>query len=303
MAMTKRAVFSSALKGIVAMAGLWAATASSAAFAAAGRPTNWGMGLQDAASPTAVEIDKLHDILIWVCVLITLFVLGLLIYVVLRFNAKANPVPSRTTHNTLIEVLWTGIPVLILVLLAIPSFKLLYFADSIEDADLTIKATGRQWYWVYEIPEQEYKGQKIGGFEFESRMKPVGELGPDDIRLLSVDAPLALPVSAKVRVLVTGGADDVLHNFAMPSLGLKLDAVPGRLNETWTLINPEYDGTRFFGQCSELCGKDHAYMPIEIRAVDDAKFFEWAAKAKAEYAEVDETPAKPATTRLAAVSN
>lgn len=300
MAFAKQAAVSTALKGVAAMAGLWAAMTSGAAWAAAGQPTNWAMGLQDAASPTAVEIHKLHDILIWVCVLITLFVIGLLAYVVLRFNARANPTPSRTTHNTLIEVLWTGIPVLILVLLAIPSFKLLYFADSIEDADLTIKATGRQWYWTYEIPEQEYKGQKIGGFEFESRIKLPSELGPDDIKQLSVDVPLNLPVSAKVRILITSGADDVLHSFAMPALGLKLDAVPGRLNETWTLINPEYVDTRFFGQCSEICGKDHAYMPIEIRAVNDAKFLEWAAKSKAEYAEVDAAPAAP---RLAAISN
>ncbi len=303
MAIAKQTARQTAVRGVAAVVGLWAAVASSAAWAEAGRPTNWGMGLQDAASPTAQAIADLHDILLWVITLITLFVLGLLIYVVIRFNAKSNPTPSRTTHNTLIEVLWTGIPVLILVLLAIPSFKLLYFADSIEDADLTIKATGQQWYWVYEIPEQEYKGRKIGGFEFESRIKPASEIGPDDILQLSVDVPLNLPVSAKVRVLVTGGADGVLHNFAMPSLGLKLDAVPGRLNETWTLINPEYQGTRFFGQCSELCGKDHAYMPIEIRAVDDAKFLEWAAESKAEYAEVDDTPARPAATRLAAVSN
>ena len=298
MAIAKQAARQAAVWGMAAVAGLWAAVACGGAWAAAGRPTNWGMGLQDAASPTAQAIHDLHNILLWFITLITLFVLGLLIYVVVRFNAKSNPTPSRTTHNTLVEVLWTGIPVLLLVLLAIPSFKLLYFADSIEDADLTIKATGRQWYWVYEIPEQEYKGQKIGGFEFESRIKPPSELGLEDIRQLSVDVPLNLPVSAKIRVLVTSSADGVLHNFAMPSLGLKLDAVPGRLNETWTLINPEYKGTRFFGQCSELCGKDHAYMPIEIRAVDDEKFLDWAAKSKAEYAEVADI-----SVNLAAVSN
>ena len=298
MAIAKQAARQAAVWGMAAVAGLWAAVACGGAWAAAGRPTNWGMGLQDAASPTAQAIHDLHNILLWFITLITLFVLGLLIYVVVRFNAKSNPTPSRTTHNTLVEVLWTGIPVLLLVLLAIPSFKLLYFADSIEDADLTIKATGRQWYWVYEIPEQEYKGQKIGGFEFESRIKPPSELGLEDMRQLSVDVPLNLPVSAKIRVLVTSSADGVLHNFAMPSLGLKLDAVPGRLNETWTLINPEYKGTRFFGQCSELCGKDHAYMPIEIRAVDDEKFLDWAAKSKAEYAEVADI-----SVNLAAVSN
>jgi cytochrome c oxidase subunit 2 len=154
----------------------------------------------------------------------------------------------------------------------------LYFADRVENPDITIKAVGRQWYWYYEIPEQEYKGEKIGGFGFASYMVPENELKGDQIRLLSVDNPLSLPVDAKVQVLVTAG--DVLHNFAMPSLGVKLDAVPGRLNETWTLIKGEYVGKTFYGQCSELCGNGHAFMPIEIRAVNDSDFLSWVAKAK-----------------------
>jgi cytochrome c oxidase subunit 2 len=258
--------------------GLTLAIAPFAALAAAGQPVNWGLGLQDAASPTMERINSFHNLLLYVITAITVFVTILLAIVIVRFNRRKNPVPSRTTHNSTIEVLWTAIPVLILVLLAIPSFKLLYFADRVENPDITIKAVGRQWYWYYEIPEQEYKGEKIGGFGFASYMVPENELKGDQIRLLSVDNPLSLPVDAKVQVLVTAG--DVLHNFAMPSLGVKLDAVPGRLNETWTLIKGEYVGKTFYGQCSELCGNGHAFMPIEIRAVNDSDFLSWVAKAK-----------------------
>jgi len=258
--------------------GLTLAIAPFAALAAAGQPVNWGLGLQDAASPTMERINSFHNLLLYVITAITVFVTILLAIVIFRFNRRKNPVPSRTTHNSTIEVLWTAIPVLILVLLAIPSFKLLYFADRVENPDITIKAVGRQWYWYYEIPEQEYKGEKIGGFGFASYMVPENELKGDQIRLLSVDNPLSLPVDAKVQVLVTAG--DVLHNFAMPSLGVKLDAVPGRLNETWTLIKGEYVGKTFYGQCSELCGNGHAFMPIEIRAVNDSDFLSWVAKAK-----------------------
>ena len=263
-----------------------------AAFAAAGQPTKWGWGLQEAASPTMERIHSFHDLMLWIIIAITIFVLALLVYVILRFNKKANPTPSETTHNTTIEVIWTVVPVIILMLIAIPSFKLLYFADRVEDPDITIKAIGNQWYWRYEIPEQTYKGETIGGFAFDSFMKRDEELKEGDLRLLSVDNPLNLPVGAKVQLLVT--AADVLHNFAMPSLGLKLDAVPGRLNETWTLIKPEFAGTKFYGQCSELCGKDHAYMPIEIRAMDDAAFIAWAKAGKTNdrYEEMEQ-PAEP----------
>ncbi len=287
-------------------ASLWAASAFGlllgalpmAALAAAGQPTKWGFGLQDAASPTAERIQSFHSLLLWLIIAISIFVMVLLVFVMVRFNRRANPTPSRTTHNTLIEVVWTAAPVIILVLIAIPSFKLLYFADRVENPDLVIKAVGRQWYWRYEIPEQEYKGQTIGGFAFDSYMKQDGDLKEGDIRLLSVDNPLSLPVDAKVQVLVTAG--DVLHNFAMPSLGLKLDAVPGRLNETWTLIKPEFAGTTFYGQCSELCGTNHAFMPIEIRATDDAAFLDWAAKGKENF-EPLETADAGAGDRLAAV--
>lgn len=271
--------------------GFFAAVAPLAALADVGKPTEWGLGFQEAASPTMERIAEFHDLLLILITVITLFVVGLLAYVILRFNRRANPTPSRTTHNAMIEVLWTAIPVVILIAIAVPSFKLMYFADRVENPDITIKAVGRQWYWRYEIPEQEYKGKTIGGFAFDSYMKQENELKDGDVRLLAVDNPLGLPVGAKVQVLVT--ASDVLHNFAMPSLGLKLDAVPGRLNETWTQINEQYAGTKFYGQCSELCGAGHAYMPIEIRAMDDAAFLAWAEKAKAEYEPLDTADVTP----------
>lgn len=277
--------------------GLLAAFSPMAVMAEVGQPTKWGLGFQEAASPVMERIDSFHNILLYLITVISLFVLGLLIYVILRFNRRANPTPSKTTHNALIEVIWTGVPVLILVIVAIPSFKLLYYSDRVEDPDITIKAIGRQWYWRYEIPEQEYKGQKIGGFAFDSYMKQENELEEGDVRLLSVDNPLGLPVGAKIQVLVT--ASDVLHNFAIPALALKMDAVPGRLNETWTLINEEYAGRILYGQCSELCGAGHAYMPSEIRPMDDKAFLAWAAKAKAEYEPLDTASVESADPRLA----
>lgn len=286
---------------IARAAGLFLALAPGAALADIGKPAPWGLGFQEAASPTMERINGFHDLLLYLTIAIVIFVTALLVVVVLRFNRKANPNPSRTTHNALIEVVWTAAPVLILVLIAIPSMKLLYFADRVENPDITIKAIGRQWYWRYEIPEQEYKGQKIGGFAFDSYMKQEDDLKEGDVRLLSVDNVLALPVGAKVQVLVT--ASDVLHNFAMPALGLKLDAVPGRLNETWTLINEKYAGATFYGQCSELCGAGHAYMPIEIKAMTDKDFMAWSEKGKTnpdfeplDVAEIAPEPAK----RLAA---
>jgi len=277
--------------------GFLALTVPAWAMAAVGEPTKWGLGLQDAASPVMERINDFHNLLLYIITAITIFVLALLVYVIFRFNAKANPTPSKTTHNTLIEVVWTVVPVLILIGVAIPSFKLLYFADRTENPELTVKAIGHQWFWKYEVPKQTYKGEEVGGFVFSSYMLDDANLKEGDLRLLSVDHPLALPVGTRVQVLVT--AADVIHNFAMPSLGLKLDAVPGRLNETWTLINPEFAGKRLFGQCSELCGDRHAYMPIEVRAMDEAAFVAWvkdgARKAEAgeDGYELPEPPARP----------
>src|ERR1700688_4663201 len=213
------------------------------------------------------NITWFHNFLFWLITLITLFVLGLLIAVVVKFNAKANPVPSKTTHNTLIEVAWTLIPVLILVGIAVPSFRLLFEELDVPKADLTIKATGKQWYWSYAYPDN-------GKFEFDSL------LAADKMpRLLGVDNEVVVPINKVIRVQVTGA--DVIHSFAVPAFGIKIDAIPGRLNETW------FKATKtgmFYGQCSELCGRDHAFMPIAVRVVSDQEFSEWVEAAKKKFA-------------------
>jgi cytochrome c oxidase subunit II len=250
----------------LAVAGV-ALTANGVASAELGQPAPWEYKLQGAASPVMEQITKFHDGLLVVITLITLFVLGLLITVVVKFNAKANPVPTRTTHNTLIEVAWTLIPVMILVGIAIPSFKLLFQELDIPKADLTIKATGKQWYWSYAYPDN-------GKFEFDSLMAQ-----DKQPRLLGVDNEMVVPVNKVVRVQTTGA--DVIHSFAVPAFGIKIDAVPGRLNETW------FTATKtgmFYGQCSELCGKDHAFMPIAVRVVSDQEFAAWVEAAKKKFA-------------------
>jgi cytochrome c oxidase subunit 2 len=234
-----------------------------------GNALPWQMGLQDAATPVMESIHSFHTLLLVIITAVALFVLGLLVVVMIRFNAKSNPVPSRTTHNTLVEVVWTVVPILILIVIAIPSFRLLYLQRDIPPADMTIKAIGNQWYWSYEYPDN-------GGVSFDSIMKTDDELTDGDTRLLSVDNPTVVPVGKVVRVIVT--ASDVLHAWAVPSFGVKVDAVPGRLNELW--FKAETEGV-FYGQCSELCGKDHAAMPIEVHVVSEADFSAWAAKAKA----------------------
>jgi len=244
-----------------------ALAASGAAFAELGQPAPWEFRLQEAASPVMEQITWFHGMLLWIITIITLFVLGLLIAVVVKFNAKANPVPSRTTHNTLIEVAWTLIPVLILVSIAVPSFRLLFLELDIPKADVTIKATGKQWYWSYAYPDN-------GKFEFDSLM--AADKQP---RLLGVDNEMVVPVNKVIRVQTTGA--DVIHSFAVPAFGIKIDAIPGRLNETW------FKATKtgmFYGQCSELCGKDHAFMPIAVRVVSDQEFVAWVETAKKKYA-------------------
>lgn len=241
--------------------------AAGAAFAATGQPSPWEITLQGSASPVMDNITWFHNLLLWIITAITVFVLILLIIVAVKFNAKANPVPSKTTHNTLIEVAWTVIPVLILVAIAVPSFRLLFQQLDVPKADLTIKATGKQWYWSYAYPDN-------GKFEFDSLM--VADKKP---RLLAVDNEVVVPVNKVVRVQVT--ASDVIHAFAVPSFGVKIDAIPGRLNETWFKATKE---GMFYGQCSELCGKDHAFMPIAIRVVNDQEFAAWVEAAKKKYA-------------------
>jgi cytochrome c oxidase subunit 2 len=215
---------------------------------------------------------------------ITVFVLGLLGFIIFRFNEKSNPTPSKTTHNALLEVIWTAVPILILVVIAIPSFKLLYLQDKAQDAELTIKAIGNQWYWSYEYPDQ-------GNFVFDANMVADDNLNGRP-RLLATDNEVVVPVNKVVRVLVT--ATDVIHNWAMPALGVKIDAVPGRINETW--FKAEKAGT-FYGQCSELCGSRHAFMPITVRVVPEAEFEAWVKDAQAKFAAIPSTPARVAAVR------
>jgi len=237
------------------------------ALAELGQPAPWEYGLQGAASPVMESITYFHDWLLIVITVITLFVLGLLVTVVIKFNAKANPVPSRTTHNTLIEIIWTLGPVLILMAIVVPSFKLLFEELDLPKADLTIKATGKQWYWSYAYPDN-------GKFEFDSLLAQ-----DKQPRLLGVDNEIVVPVDKVIRVQVTGA--DVIHSFAVPAFGIKIDAIPGRLNETW------FKATKmgmFYGQCSELCGKNHAFMPIAVRVVSDQDFAAWVEVAKKKFA-------------------
>lgn len=243
------------------------------AFAGTGQPSPWQIGFQGAASPIMEQIDQFHWWLTVISALITLFVLVLLVIVFVRFNEKANPKPSTTTHHTGLEVAWTVIPVIILVAIAIPSFRLLFNQLDIPKADITIKATGTAgWTWIYEYPDH-------GGFNFISSMVQDKDLKPGQPRLLTVDNEVVLPVNKIVRVQVT--AEGIIHAFALPSFGLKIDAVPGRLNETW------FKATKtgmFYGQCSELCGINHAYMPIAIRIVEEAEFNKWLEQAKKKFA-------------------
>lgn len=237
------------------------------AFAELGQPAPWEWTLQQSGSPVMDNIVWFHNFLFVLITLITLFVLALLVIVVIKFNAKANPVPSRTTHNTLIEVAWTLVPVLILVGISVPSFRLLFLQLDIPKADLTVKATGKQWYWSYAYPDN-------GKFEFDSLMAQ-----DKQPRLLGVDNEMVVPVNKVIRVQTTGA--DVIHAFALPAFGVKIDAIPGRLNETW------FKATKtgmYYGQCSELCGKDHAFMPIAIRVVNDQEFASWVEAAKKKFA-------------------
>jgi len=248
-----------------------------------GQPRPWQAGLSDAASPIMERILWFHnDFLLIIITVITLFVTALLIYCMIRFNARANPTPSKTSHNTLVEVAWTVIPILILVAIAIPSFKLLYFDRIIPKVDMTIKATGNQWYWTFEYQDDNYKG-----IEFDSIMLEDDELKPGQPRLLAVDNNIVVPVNKVVRVVVT--ASDVIHAFAMPAFGVKIDAIPGRLNETW--FKATKTGT-FYGQCSELCGVRHAFMPLAIKVVSEEDFKQWVVKAKEEFASLPVSPKK-----------
>ena len=238
----------------------------------ANQPKQWQLGFQDSASQSMTEIVNFHNnILLPIIIAISVFVLFLMIYTCIRFRASKNPNPSKTTHNVAVEVLWTLIPCLILIVMAVPSFKILYKQDTIPKVDVTIKAVGYQWYWGYEYPDEN--------IIFESYMIKEEDLKENQPRLLTVDNEVVVPVNKVVKVLIT--ANDVLHAWALPSFGVKRDAVPGRINETW--FKAEKVGT-YYGQCSELCGIQHAFMPITVRVVTDEEYAQWLAEAKIKFA-------------------
>jgi cytochrome c oxidase subunit 2 len=270
---------------VAATLAVLALVGSGAAWAGIGQPSDWQIGPQDAVTEVAADILKFHNVLLVIITLITLFVLGLLFVVVWRFNARANPTPSRITHNTLIEVIWTLAPVLILLVIAVMSFKALFFQLNTPKADLIVKATGKQWFWSFAYPDSKFEYDSIMLNEKERRAKLDKDPKADVPRLLSVDNELVVPVNKVVVVQVTGA--DVIHAFAVPSFGVKIDAIPGRLNEVW--FKAEREGV-YYGQCSELCGKDHAFMPIMVRVVSEQAFTAWLAEAKKKYAS-EETPA------------
>ncbi|HSD91814.1 MAG TPA: cytochrome c oxidase subunit II [Methyloceanibacter sp.] len=238
-----------------------------AAYAKQGQPAPWQIGFQPAATPIMEQIHSFNTYVTIIITVIALFVLALLVYVMARFNERRNPTPSRTTHNTPLEIAWTVVPVLILVAIAIPSFRLLFAQYDFPKPDLSITATGSQWYWTYEYPDY--------GITFDSIMVPEADLKEGQPRLLTVDREVVVPVNKNVVVGVK--ANDVIHDWAVPSFGIKLDAVPGRLQVTW--FRAEHEGI-YYGQCSELCGRNHAFMPIAVRVVSEAEFEEWLAKNK-----------------------
>jgi cytochrome c oxidase subunit 2 len=263
------------------MAALAAITWSAGAWAA--QPTPWQMGMQPPATPVQDRIVVFHDELLVITFLITVFVLGLLLYVIVRFHHTRNPVPTRTSHNAVIEILWTVVPVLILVGIAIPSFKLMYYMDRVPNADMTIKVTAHQWYWSYEYPDQ-------AGLTFDSNLIPDKDLKPGEKRLLEVDNPLVVPVGANVRVQVTG--TDVIHSWFVPSFGVQEYAVIGRLNESWFRV--ENAGT-YYGECNQICGVNHAFMPIKVVALAKPEYEKWLGDAKKKFAAASPGNSRPAS--------
>lgn len=250
-----------------------------------GVPEPWQMGMQDMVTDLGRFASSFHTYLVWLITAISILVAALLVWCIIRFNEKANPVPSRTSHHTLLEVAWTVVPVMILVAIAIPSFRLMREQLTIPPADIIVKATGHAWYWNYAYPQEQ------ANFQFDSNLAEKDTLKPDQPYLLAVDNEVVVPVNKVVQLNVT--AADVLHAFAMPAFGIKIDAVPGRLNQVW--FKADREGV-YYGQCSELCGARHAYMPIAIRVVNDADYAAWLAEAKQKYARIDGT----ADTKLAA---
>ncbi len=234
-------------------------------------PVNWQVGFQNAATPIMEDIENLHNFLMYVLSAIVMGVFGVLTYIMVRYNATSNPIPSKISHNVMLEIIWTIIPVIILVIISIPSFKLLSEEENIPPAELTIKVVGNQWYWTYSYPDND-------NINFDSYMIPDSELKPGDLRLLEVDNRMVIPQDTVVKFLVTGS--DVIHSFAVPSFGIKIDAVPGRTNETWVKVNKK--GV-YYGQCSELCGVNHGFMPIAVEVVSKEDFDQWVIEAKTKF--------------------
>ncbi|MGE5269982.1 MAG: cytochrome c oxidase subunit II [Thiohalocapsa sp.] len=259
------------------------------AVAGAAEPTPWEIGMQPPATPVKDRMNDFHNELLVIITLITVFVLGLLLYVMVRFRAERNPIPTRTSHNAVIEIIWTVAPVLILVAIAIPSFKLMYYMDREPNADMTVKVIGHQWYWEYNYPDQ-------GNLDFNSNIIPDDQLKPGQKRLLEVDNPLVVPVGAKVRVLVTG--TDVIHSWFIPSFGVQEYAIVGRTNETWFQV--ERPGA-YYGECNQICGINHSRMPIKVVAVSKPDFDKWLADAKKKFAAAP-AATESDTTRLAAAA-
>lgn len=230
----------------------------------AGQPEPWGLGLQEAASPLAEHIHEFHNMLLWIIIAIALFVLVLLVWVIIRYNHKTNPEPAQFSHHVGIEVLWTLVPIIILIFIAVPSFRVLYYNDSTKNPEMTLKIVGYQWYWNYEYPDH-------GNIAFDSYMVSDEDIADDQVRLLSTDNQVVLPIDTDIQLLISAG--DVLHSWTIPAFGVKMDAIPGRWNEAW--VNISKPGI-YYGQCSEICGKDHSYMPIEIKAVSKEEYKNWA---------------------------
>lgn len=264
------------------MAALWAMLFLTTPSAALASPIAKGIGLQDPATPVAEKMHEFHTILLYIITAIVIFVLGLLIFIIVRFNAKANPEPSKTTHNVLLEIIWTVVPILILLGVSFKSLPLLFYGDRVEKPELTLKVTGYQWNWGYEYTDS--------GISFLSYMVKDADIDKtkNQVRLLSTDNPVVLPVDTNIQFLIT--AQDVIHSFAVPAFGVKMDAVPGRTNESWARITKP---GIYYGQCSELCGKDHAFMPIEIHAVSKEDYAAWLEEAKQKFASGDAMPPSP----------
>jgi cytochrome c oxidase subunit II len=254
------------LWGIPLLIGCWTQ-------ALASKPEPWRINFQEAATPVMEKVHDLHNLIMIILTLIAIFVLGILGYIIYRFRASRNPVPSTRAHHTLLEVIWTALPVLILLIIAVPSFKLIFYIDKAKDPEMTLKVTGHMWYWSYEYPEHK--------IAFDSTIIPEEELKPGQLRLLEVDNQIIIPVNTTVRLLFT--AADVIHSWTVPAFGVKKDCVPGKLNEAWIYV--EREGV-YYGQCSEICGMKHGYMPIAVKVVSKEEFQKWLSSSKAKVAHV-----------------